>query len=261
MIELRHLSAGYRGTPVLEDVTLTFPTGCVTVLLGPNGCGKTTLLKTALGLLPPLSGEVLYGGVPLSSLSPAQAARQAAYMAQSRNIPTITARSMVLHGRFPYLSFPRRYRKEDFEAADRALSAADALALAERPMQELSGGQRQKVYLAMALAQETESVFMDEPTTWLDVRHQLEVMRTARALAENGRAVVLVSHNLCQSLRVAGRVALLAEGRLQQLSAPEALYESGALDRAFGVRVRRVETEGGWQYYCEEPPEGGVHNG
>ena len=182
-------------------------------------------------------------------------------MAQSRNIPTITARRMVLHGRFPYLSFPRRYRKEDFEAADRALSAADALALAERPMQELSGGQRQKVYLAMALAQETESVFMDEPTTWLDVRHQLEVMRTARALAENGRAVVLVSHNLCQSLRVAGRVALLAEGRLQQLSAPEALYESGALDRAFGVRVRRVETEGGWQYYCEEPPEGGVHNG
>ena len=134
MIELRHLSAGYRGTPVLEDVTLTFPTGCVTVLLGPNGCGKTTLLKTALGLLPPLSGEVLYGGVPLSSLSPAQAARQAAYMAQSRNIPTITARRMVLHGRFPYLSFPRRYRKEDFEAADRALSAADALALAERPM-------------------------------------------------------------------------------------------------------------------------------
>ena len=247
MIELRHLSAGYRGTPVLEDVTLTFPTGCVTVLLGPNGCGKTTLLKTALGLLPPLSGEVLYGGVPLSSLSPAQAARQAAYMAQSRNIPTITARRMVLHGRFPYLSFPRRYRKEDFEAADRALSAADALALAERPMQELSGGQRQKVYLAMALAQ--------------DVRHQLEVMRTARALAENGRAVVLVSHDLCQSLRVAGRVALLAEGRLQQLSAPEALYESGALDRAFGVRVRRVETEGGWQYYCEEPPEGGVHNG
>jgi len=128
-------------------------------------------------------------------------------------------------------------------------------------VRELDASYKQIVEISRAMMMEASLIIMDEPTTWLDVRHQLEVMRTARALAENGRAVVLVSHNLCQSLRVAGRVALLAEGRLQQLSAPEALYESGALDRAFGVRVRRVETEGGWQYYCEEPPEGGVHNG
>ena len=111
MIELRKISAGYRGEPVLRDVDLVFPAGCVTVLLGPNGCGKSTLLKTALGLLPALSGEVLYDGAPLSGMPPEQVARRAAYMAQSRNVPSIEARRMVLHGRFPYLSFPRRYRK------------------------------------------------------------------------------------------------------------------------------------------------------
>ena len=152
MIELRKISAGYRGEPVLRDVDLVFPAGCVTVLLGPNGCGKSTLLKTALGLLPALSGEVLYDGAPLSGMPPEQVARRAAYMAQSRNVPSIEARRMVLHGRFPYLSFPRRYRKSDYAAVRRAMEKADALELADRPMQELSGGQRQRVYLAMALA-------------------------------------------------------------------------------------------------------------
>lgn len=251
MIELRKISAGYRGEPVLRDVDLVFPAGCVTVLLGPNGCGKSTLLKTALGLLPALSGEVLYDGAPLSGMPPEQVARRAAYMAQSRNVPSIEARRMVLHGRFPYLSFPRRYRKSDYAAVRRAMEKADALELADRPMQELSGGQRQKVYLAMALAQETPAVFMDEPTTFLDVRHQMDVMRTARSLADGGKAVVLVSHDLCQALRTADRVALLADGRLCMAGTPEQVYAGGALDRVFGVRVRRVPVDGGWQYFCE----------
>ena len=118
-------------------------------------------------------------------------------------------------------------------------------------MEQLSGGQRQKVYLAMALAQETGSIFMDEPTTWLDVRHQLEVMATARRLADDGKAVILVSHDLCQSLRIADRVALLADGSLQMTDTPERVFESGALDRAFGVRVRRVKIDDNWQYFCE----------
>lgn len=137
---------------------------------------------------------------------------------------------MVLHGRFPYLSFPRRYRKSDYAAVRRAMEKADALELADRPMQELSGGQRQKVYLAMALAQETPAVFMDEPTTFLDVRHQMDVMRTARGLADGGKAVVLVSHDLCQALRTADRVALLADGRLCMAGTPEQVYAGGALD-------------------------------
>lgn len=251
MIELRGLSVGYRGEPVLQGVDLAFQPGRVTVLLGPNGCGKSTLLKTALGLLPPLAGQVFYDGAPLQTLVPVQVARQAAYMAQSRSVPQIEARRMVLHGRFPYLSFPRRYRPEDRQAVDEAMKEAGASELAGCLMQELSGGQRQKVYLAMALAQRTGTIFMDEPTTWLDVRHQLEVMATARRLAAGGKAVALVCHDLCLALRNADTVVLLADGALRMTDTPDRVYESGALDKAFGVRVRRVEMDGSWQYFCE----------
>lgn len=251
MIELQNLTAGYREHAVLEHVDLCFPEGNVTVLLGPNGCGKSTLLKTALGLLPPLEGQILYDGTPLSELAPVQVARRAAYMAQSRGIPNIEARRMVLHGRFPYLPFPRCYRKSDHEAVDRALQQADALELAHCRMEELSGGQRQKIYLAMALAQQTKTIFMDEPTTWLDVRHQMEVMRTAKDLAAAGKAVVLVSHDLCLALRTADRVALLSQGRLVQVDTPLHVYESGTLDKVFGVHVCRVCVNGTWQYFCE----------
>lgn len=253
MVEVRNLVVGYGGAPVLSDVTLSFPPGQVTAVLGPNGCGKSTLLKAALGLIPAQSGEILVDGENLSALSPRDVAQRAAYLAQSRSVPNITARRMVLHGRFPYLSYPRRYRKEDHAMAHRALEWADALELADRPMEELSGGQRQKVYLAMALAQDTQSIFMDEPTTFLDIGHQLEVMALARRLAGLGRAVVLVLHDLDLALRGCDRAAVLSRGTLQALGSPEEVFLSGVLDEVFGVSVRRFPTEEGWQYYCAPP--------
>lgn len=249
MIELKSVTAGYRGRAVVKDVDLTFPAGRVTVLLGPNGCGKTTLLKTALGLLPALGGEICFDGRPIREMTPAELARGAAYMAQSRSVPNIQARRMVLHGRFPYLGFPRQYRREDFAAVDRALAEAGAQELADKPMAAMSGGQRQKIYLAMALAQDTPAIFMDEPTTWLDAKHQLEVMATARRLAEQGRAVGMVSHDLCLALRTADRVAVLAGGRLRVAGTPDEVFGSGVLDRVFAVRLRRFAAENGWQYY------------
>ena len=249
MIELKSLSAGYGGRDVLHDITLPFPPGRVLALLGPNGCGKSTLLRAALGLLPKSGGEVLMDGVPIESLSPRERALRAAYLPQSRPVPSITARRMVLHGRFPHLSYPRRYRQEDQEAVDRALERAGAAELAPRPMTELSGGQRQKVYLAMALAQETPTLLMDEPTTFLDVGRQLEVMAQARRLAGEGRAVVMVLHDLPLALRWADELALLERGRLAARGGAEEVYASGALDRVFGVSLRRVGTESGWQYY------------
>lgn len=251
MIECSHLSAGYHGCPVVENVNLAFRPGEVTVLLGPNGCGKTTLLKTALGLLDPVAGKVLYDGTDLARLRPAEAAQKAAYMPQNRPAPRIEVRRMVLHGRFPYLSFPRQYRPQDYAAADAALQAAGAADLAGRMMDTLSGGQRQKVYLAMALAQQAPTILMDEPTTWLDPKHQLEVMSTARALADEGRAVGLVSHELSLALRTADRVALLCQGRMTALGSPEEVWQSGALEEAFGVNIGRFPTENGWHYYYQ----------
>ena len=254
MLELKHVSVGYSGHVVLEDVSLALRPGRVLVLLGPNGCGKSTLLRAMAGLLPPLGGEILLDGK--RERHSREAARRLAYLPQSRAVPSITARRMVLHGRFPYLSYPRRYRREDYEAVDRALRLADALELADRPLPELSGGQRQKVYLAMALAQETETILMDEPTTYLDIRRQLETLRLVRRLAEEGRAVALVLHDLCLALTTADDVAVLGEGRLLALNGPEEIYRSRVLDRMMGVRLDRAARPGGWRYFCELPEEG-----
>ena len=249
MIALRDLRAGYPGRTVLEGVSLDFRPGEVLAILGPNGCGKSTLLRTAGGLLPRAGGEILVDGVPLERLSARETARRIAYLPQSRSTPNITAGRMVLHGRFPYLSYPRRYRKEDREMVKRALDWVGAGELASRPLSELSGGQRQKVYLAMALAQDTLTILMDEPTTYLDVSCQLEVMALARRLAEEGRAVVMVLHDLTLALRCAHRAALLSGGRIRQAGTPEELYRGEALERVMGVSLGRVETETGWRYY------------
>ena len=254
MLELKHVSVGYAGHVVLEDVSLALRPGRVLVLLGPNGCGKSTLLRAMAGLLPPLGGEILLDGK--RERHSREAARRLAYLPQSRAVPSITARRMVLHGRFPYLSYPRRYRREDYEAVDRALRLADALELADRPLPELSGGQRQKVYLAMALAQETETILMDEPTTYLDIRRQLETLRLVRRLAEEGRAVALVLHDLCLALTTADDVAVLGEGKLLALNGPEEIYRSRVLDRMMGVRLDRAAGPGGWRYFCQLPEEG-----
>ena len=249
MIQLRGLRAGYPGRTVLEGIDLDFRPGEVLAILGPNGCGKSTLLRTANGLLPRTGGEVLVDGVSIDRLTPRDLARKAAYLPQSRQVPAITARRMVLHGRFPYLSYPRRYSREDRAMVSRALDWAGAAELADRPLAELSGGQRQKVYLAMALAQDTAAILMDEPTTYLDVGCQLEVMALARRLAEEGRAVVMVLHDLTLALRYAHRTALLWEGRVRQTGTPEELYAGEALEQVMGVRLGRVKTEEGGRYF------------
>ena len=256
MLELKNASAGYPNRSVLEGVTLAARPGRVLALLGPNGCGKSTLLRTMAGLLPAQGGEVLLDGVPLKDRGPKETARRVAFLPQSRPAPNITARRLVLHGRFPYLTYPRRYRKEDYEAADRALRQADALELADRPLPELSGGQRQKVYLAMALAQETETILMDEPTTYLDIRHQLEVLALTRRLAAEGRAVVLALHDLCQALAMADEAAVLGEGRLLALGGPEEIYQSKVLERVMGVRLDRLGGPEGPRYFCGLRSEG-----
>ena len=251
MIELSHVSAGYGSKLVVEDISLELKSGQVLSLLGPNGSGKSTLLRTIAGLHPLSGGQILVDGTPAKSLTRRQMAQKITYMPQSRTIPNITARKMVLHGRFPYLSYPRRYRKEDYDAARRAMERADAWELADSPVQSLSGGQRQKVYLAMAMAQETQTILMDEPTTYLDIQHQLNLMTVSQQLARQGAAVVLVLHDLCLALRFSDCCVLLQEGRMVQQGSPEEVFQSGALDKVFHARLCRVQTEGGWRYYYD----------
>lgn len=249
MMELCHITAGYGGPPVLRNVSLVFEPGKVTVLAGPNGCGKSTLLRVAARLMAPERGEVRIEGQDVSRLSAKQFARLAALLPQSRPLPGITAGSLVLHGRFPYLGYPRRYGPADRAAARSAMERAGVLELADRNVARLSGGQRQKVYLAMALAQDTPVLLLDEPTTFLDIGCQLELARLMRETAAEGKAVVMVLHDLNLALGCAHRVAVMEEGRLRAWGTPAEIYAGGALEEVFGVRVHRVELENGTEQY------------
>lgn len=249
MIQIHDLCAGYQGWPVLRNVTLDFMPGEILAILGPNGSGKSTLLKATNGILPKAGGEILLDDAPLETLKPKEIAKKVAYLPQSRAVPNITARRMVLHGRFPYLSYPRHYGKEDWEMVDRALQWVGAEELGERTLPTLSGGQRQKTYLAMALAQNTQTILMDEPTTYLDISCQIEVMALACRLAGEGKAIVLVLHDLCMALQYAHRIALLRDGQLVHLGTPEELYLNGSIEDVMGIKLSRIQTKSGWRYF------------
>ena len=227
MTELQNVTAGYGEKTVLQDISLAFPPGTVTAVLGPNGCGKSTLLKAAAGLLPIGAGRVL---------CPGPRARSIAYLPQSRTLPEMTAGQLVLHGRFPWLRWPRRYRPEDLAAARAAMDRLGIADLAERPLAELSGGTRQKCYLAMALAQGADTLLLDEPTSFLDIGCQLDLMTLCRELAAQGKAVAVVLHDLPLALGHGDRVAVLENGHLLALDAPEESWSSGILDQTFGGR-------------------------
>ena len=251
MLEIQNLSAGYPGNPVLQEVSLSIPQGAVTVIAGPNGCGKSTLLKAMAGILP-AAGSVKLEGLDLLYLDRRELANKIAFLPQYRTVPEISVKNLVLHGRFPYLSYPRRYRKEDHVAAEAAMEKMGISDLAERSLSTLSGGQRQKVYIAMALAQDTPVVLLDEPNTFLDIAHQLQLMEQARALAAEGKTVVLVLHDLSMALEYADSLAILSQGRCCFQGSPEEVFLSGHLDSAFSVRVGRVQTPDGWKYYFSD---------
>ena len=248
MLEIRNFSAGYERKPVLQDISLSIPRGAVTVIVGPNGCGKSTLLKALAGILS-ATGSAALDGRELGDLDRRELAKVVAFLPQNRPTPEITVQNLVLHGRFPYLSYPRRYRKADYQAAEAALERMGVGELSNRMVPTLSGGQRQKVYIAMALAQDTPVVLMDEPNTFLDIAHQLQLMEQAKALAGEGKAVVLVLHDLPLALTVADSLAVLLEGRCLCQGDPESVFQSGNLNVAFGVEIRRIYTEDGWKYY------------
>lgn len=248
MLEIRTLSSGYSGKPVLNDISLSFAAGTVTVLAGANGCGKSTLLKALAGILP-ASGEILLDGESVHSLPSRHRAQRIAFLPQNRQIPEITVGRLVLHGRFPYLSYPRQYRKADYAAAQDAMETLNISCFAQRPLSSLSGGQRQKAYIAMALAQDTDVVLLDEPTTFLDIAHQLQLMELAKTLASRGKIVVLVLHDLTLALEHADRLVLMNDGTIAAQGQAEDIFAAGCLKDIFGVDLGRTDVNGKWKYF------------
>lgn len=240
MFELQHAAVGYESVPILKNVSFTVQAGQVTTLVGTNGCGKTTLLKAIARQLPLLDGQILLQGRPIQSYDRKAFARAAAFMPQVRNIPEISVRGLVSHGRFPYLGLSRQMTAKDRAAVEQAMQATGVVQWADRDLRELSGGERQRVYLAMALAQGGEAILLDEPTTYLDVAAQFELLELLRKLADQGKTVVLVLHDLAQALQYSDRVVVLSQGKLAAFDAPQQLFEQKILDGIFGVTLCRA---------------------
>ncbi|MDR3345008.1 MAG: ABC transporter ATP-binding protein [Oscillospiraceae bacterium] len=239
MIEVKKLCGGYGGVRVLRGVSLTLEDGQLTAIIGPNGCGKSTLLRLCCGQLSPQRGEVWADGRPLGGLTRKETAQSISLLPQSRAVPDITAGALALHGRFPWLGYPRVCRAEDRAAAEQAMRRVGIWEKRGSLLARLSGGERQKAYLAMLLAQDTQNVLLDEPTVYLDIAHQLELFALLKNLAREGKCVAAVEHDLGLALDNADRVILLGEGGVLFSGTPQELIDSGAIAHAFGVELTR----------------------
>ena len=248
MIELENLCTGYGSRQVLFDVCANIERGQLISIIGPNACGKSTLLKSVAGIIPLWSGEVTADGEALVDMRRGDVAKRIAYLAQGRSTPDMTVGQMVLHGRFPHLSYPRVYGEKDRRIAREAMEKVGVIGARDVAMSALSGGMRQNAYIAMALAQDTDYILLDEPTTYLDIAHQLELMRTLRALAQNGKGIVAVMHDIPLALGYSDKILALDGGKIVAAGTPDEVWSSGILERIFGVRIIRTPDGKGFYY-------------
>lgn len=256
-ISVEGVSFGYPGHPVIRDVGLRIEPGELTALIGLNGCGKSTLLRIAAGLLRPDDGRVLVGGEDIARLSRRAAARRIALLHQSAPaVPGMTVRQLVRQGRYAARGPLGMLREGDDAAVRRALEDVGVGDWAERPVDSLSGGERQRVRLAMALAQDTRVLLLDEPTTFLDLRHQLDVLQTVvRLREERGLTVVMVLHDLAHAARFAERIVALRDGRVVADGAPKEVVTPQLLAEVLDVAGRvGVDPEGGWPVCYPDHP-------
>ncbi|MCK7637486.1 ABC transporter ATP-binding protein [Corynebacterium pygosceleis] len=233
------VSVGYRDRPVLDGIDVEIPGSAVTTIIGPNGCGKSTLLKTFLRLLRPTTGHILLDGTDITRFSTRELARRMGLLPQSPTAPEgLRLRDLVALGRHPHHSWLNSWTPSDDAAVDRAMELTHTSELADHPVDSLSGGQRQRAWIAMTLAQETDLVLFDEPTTYLDLRHCIEVLDLIDTLcADHGRTVVMVLHDLALACRYSDHLIIMKEGRIAATGHPRDIISTDMLREVFGLEA------------------------
>ncbi|WP_077041752.1 ABC transporter ATP-binding protein [Rhodococcus sp. MTM3W5.2] len=237
------LTVGYGDRVIVDGLDLEIPTGVVTTVIGPNGCGKSTLLRSLGRLLKPKSGQVLLDGKAISTLKTKDVARTLGMLPQAPVAPEgLTVADLVARGRHPHQSWIRQWSADDEGEVARALALTGVSELADRPVDQLSGGQRQRAWISMALAQGTDILLLDEPTTYLDLAHSVEVLDLVDRMHEElGRTVVMVLHDLNLAIRYSDRLIVMSEGAVVASGTPSEVISEELLLEVFGLEARVIE--------------------
>lgn len=232
------LASGYDDKIILKNIDLEIPSNKISVIIGSNGCGKSTLLKTLAKLIKPSSGDVTLDGKAISKIPPKKLAQILGVLPQSPIVPEgITVSDLIGRGRFPHQSLFSGWSKKDYEAVAEAMEIMDVTEFADLDIDELSGGQRQRVWIAMALAQQTDILFLDEPTTFLDITYQVEILDLLTDLnRKHGTTIVMVLHDINLSARYADYIFAIKDGELVSEGAPQEVITDSLIQEIFGMK-------------------------
>ena len=246
-VKLDHVSFSYLPhVPFIEDLSLSFQTGAVTSIIGPNGCGKSTLVKLIDGLLRPSSGQVLLNGALTLCLTTKERARLVAVLSQTNRIPPMSVEDLVECGRFPYQGIRSKLGPSDRELVDWAINRTGIDSMRNADLKHLSGGERQRAFIAMTLAQDTDIIVFDEPTTYLDIQASHHLMELIQQLnRETGKTFIMVIHDLELALRYSDRLCVMEHGMVLATGKTSEILQMHCIQRAFGVSIERVETDHG----------------
>ncbi|MGW8632973.1 ABC transporter ATP-binding protein [Streptomyces sp. NPDC055793] len=238
----RGVAVGYGARPVIDGLDVAIPPGVITTIIGPNGCGKSTLLRTLSRLLKPTSGTVVLDGEDIAGLRTRDVAKKLGLLPQAPVAPEgLTVSDLVARGRHPHQSWLRQWSSDDAAVVGRALAMTGVSDLADRPVDSLSGGQRQRVWISMTLAQGTDLLLLDEPTTYLDLAHAIDVLDLVDDLHESGCTVVMVLHDLNLATRYSDNLVVMRDGAILAQGHPREVVTAELLHEAFGLRARVID--------------------